>query len=162
VRERGLEGLVAKRGTSRYMEGTRTSAWLKVKVRCEQEFVVIGCTPGEGELAGHVGAFLLAVNEDGLGGRQLVYCGKVGTGGTVDEWDAIAAALTPADGPRALIDLRVLSVKERREVVWVEPTRVVQVAFQKWTPDGRLWHPSLLRVRDDKTADQVVREEVAA
>ena len=46
--ERGLEGIVAKRGRSRYEPGRRSSAWLKIKIRPEQELVVGGWTPGEG------------------------------------------------------------------------------------------------------------------
>ena len=45
---RGLEGIVAKLRRSRYEPGRRTPAWLKLKVRPEQELVVGGWTPGEG------------------------------------------------------------------------------------------------------------------
>ena len=35
---------------------------------------------------------------------------------------------------------------------------VVQVAFMEWTRHGKLRHPRLLGVRDDKAARDVVRE----
>jgi ATP-dependent DNA ligase len=67
ARERGLEGIVAKRLGSRYEEGTRGPSWLKLKVRREQEFVVVGWTPGKNGNTGHLGALVLAVNgEPGL------------------------------------------------------------------------------------------------
>lgn len=154
----GLEGIVAKRRQSRYQEGARTSDWVKVKVRCEQEFVVAGWLPGEGALLGSVGSFLLGVF-NGVG--ELVYCGKVGTGGDRDVWDAIRDRLTPVlfSHPDAvLVDLRELSLAERKEATWVLPEVVVQVAFQRWTNDGRLWHPSFKGERHDKPVQEVVRE----
>ena len=48
ARQRGLEGVVAKLRRSRYEPGRRTPAWLKLKIRPEQELVVGGWTPGEG------------------------------------------------------------------------------------------------------------------
>ena len=44
----GLEGIIAKLRRSRYEPGRRSSAWLKLKVRPEQELVIGGWTPGEG------------------------------------------------------------------------------------------------------------------
>lgn len=36
---------------------------------------------------------------------------------------------------------------------------VVQVAFMEWTRHGKLRHPRLIGVRDDKAARDVVREQ---
>jgi bifunctional non-homologous end joining protein LigD len=41
---------------------------------------------------------------------------------------------------------------------WVEPRLVAQVAFSEWTRDGKLRHPRVLGLRDDKPAKEVVRE----
>jgi bifunctional non-homologous end joining protein LigD len=43
-----LEGLIGKRGGSRYEAGKRTGAWIKVKLHQEQEFVIGGFTKPEG------------------------------------------------------------------------------------------------------------------
>ena len=48
VKAQQLEGIVAKQRRSRYEPGRRTPAWLKIKARPEQELVVGGWTPGEG------------------------------------------------------------------------------------------------------------------
>ena len=48
-RAQGLEGIVAKLRRSRYEPGRRSNAWLKIKIRPEQELVVGGWTPGEGQ-----------------------------------------------------------------------------------------------------------------
>ena len=48
VRERGLEGIVAKRLGSPYRPGRRTPDWVKVQNRRRQELVIGGWLPGEG------------------------------------------------------------------------------------------------------------------
>jgi bifunctional non-homologous end joining protein LigD len=44
-RELHLEGVVGKRGNSRYEPGKRRRAWVKVKFNRRQEFVVGGVNP---------------------------------------------------------------------------------------------------------------------
>ena len=41
---------------------------------------------------------------------------------------------------------------------WIEPKLVGEVAFTEFTTDGVLRHPSFIALREDKRADQVVRE----
>ena len=48
ARTLGLEGLIGKRGGSRYEAGKRTGAWIKIKLHQEQEFVIGGYTEPEG------------------------------------------------------------------------------------------------------------------
>jgi bifunctional non-homologous end joining protein LigD len=43
TKEKGMEGIVAKRKDSIYRPGKRTSDWLKIKSHPQQEFV--GCLP---------------------------------------------------------------------------------------------------------------------
>lgn len=162
VQDRGLEGIVAKRRASLYQEGSRTDAWTKVKVRIGQEFVVVGYTPGEGALEGLPGALVLAVVDEK---DRLVYVGKVGTGLT----DADRADLLDRLQPVQLGVLRDAGFDAHtadrdviREATWVAPDVVVQVEFQRWTEDSRLWHPSFKGVRDDKAAADVKREAVIA
>jgi bifunctional non-homologous end joining protein LigD len=147
VKENDLEGIVAKRNGSTYQVGRRSPDWIKVKVRSEQEFAVVGYTPQK-DHGDVLGSLILAVNEGG----RFVYAGKVGTG-----WDqklgreilAELKSLNPSD-------LRV-DVKDK-DAVWVEATMVVQVAFQRWTKDGVIFHPSYQGKRIDKDACDVVRE----
>jgi len=75
ARERGLEGIVAKDEASAYETGKRSTAWRKVKVRAEEEFVIGGYTPPSGARS-HFGALLLGIYRGG----RLRYAGKVGTG----------------------------------------------------------------------------------
>ena len=50
--EQGLEGVMAKRPGSRYLEGRRTRDWLKIKTHGRQEFVICGYTKGQGRALG--------------------------------------------------------------------------------------------------------------
>lgn len=150
ARAQGLEGIVAKRAASTYHDGSRSAEWLKIKIRNEQEFAVVGYTPGEGKTAGKVGALVLAVNVDGV----LTYCGKVGTGWDVPELNRLTALVQALPAGDAVAD-----ADDQKDVVWVAPEVVVQVAFQRWTNDARLWHPSYQGQRIDKAVGDVVREQ---
>ena len=152
--ELGLEGLVAKRKSSIYREGSKNGDWIKVKLRNEQEFVVVGWKPGEGSRDGAAGSLLLAVNDPDRDGT-FTYCGRVGTGGDYSLWESFTR-IASVDHPP--IDTTGLTNAFLRDVTWLVPLVVVQVKFQRWTVDGRLFHPSLLRVRTDKSASEVRRD----
>lgn len=40
----------------------------------------------------------------------------------------------------------------------MKPKLVAQVGFAEWTRDGKLRHPRFLGLRDDKSAEEVVKE----
>jgi bifunctional non-homologous end joining protein LigD len=119
--------------------------------------VVVGYTPGEGERYGMIGSLLLAVGSEDV---AFEFVGRVGTGMTDALWRDLQVSLPEtAEGDKLRwLDLSRATKPELRDVTFVEPTTVVQVAFQRWTQDGRLWHPSVKGVRDDKDASEVVRE----
>ena len=97
-----------------------------------------------------LGALLLGHFEDG----RLRYAGKVGTGFTAATLRDLAAQLAPL---RRETSPFADDVREPH-VTWVEPRLVAQVGFSEWTRDGRLRHPRFLGLRDDKAAEEVVRE----
>jgi bifunctional non-homologous end joining protein LigD len=145
---KGWEGLIAKRADSPYTHG-RSKDWLKFKWSAEQELVIGGFTAPQGSRT-ELGALLLGHFEDG----RLRYAGKVGTGFTRATLRDLAERLEPLrrdDSPFA-DDVR------ERHVTWVEPRLVAQIGFSEWTRDGRLRHPRFLGLRDDKAAEEVVRE----
>jgi bifunctional non-homologous end joining protein LigD len=146
AQRRGLEGVIAKDGTSLYVAGTRSPLWRKVKVRAEEEFVIGGFTAPEGSRS-HFGALLVGA----WAGDRLRYAGKVGTGFTGKTLDDLMRRFRPlirdgspfADAPR------------ERGVTWVEPALVAQLGFTERTGDGKLRHPMFLGLRDDKSAREV-------
>jgi bifunctional non-homologous end joining protein LigD len=145
---KGWEGLIAKRADSLYVQG-RSRDWLKFKCSAEQELVVGGYTPPKGSRT-DLGALLLGYYERG----RLRYAGKVGTGFTRATLRDLAERLEPLRrDERPFAD----DVRERG-ATWVEPRLVAQVGFSEWTRDGRLRHPRFLGLREDKAAEEVVRE----
>jgi bifunctional non-homologous end joining protein LigD len=74
--EQRLEGVMAKRAGSRYLEGKRSRDWLKVKTHGRQEFVICGYTKGQGRRSGSFGALVLGVRR----GEEWEWVGNVGTG----------------------------------------------------------------------------------
>jgi bifunctional non-homologous end joining protein LigD len=153
-RERGLEGVVAKRLSSHYRPGTRSREWLKIKNVRSQEVVIGGWLPGKGRRQGEIGALLVGYREDADGDRRLRYAGKVGTGFDAADLRLLAKALEPlrrADSPFA-------RRQPERGAVFVEPRLVAEVEFNEWTDAGTLRHPSYKGLREDKDPGEVVRE----
>jgi bifunctional non-homologous end joining protein LigD len=147
----GLEGILAKRLTSLYEPGRRSGAWMKVKNRLEQEFVVGGWLDGQGRRQGSVGSLLVGYWEDG----KLVYAGRVGSGfsdRTLDELDRLLAPLAREQSPFGKGSLP-------RGAQFVEPKLVVEVEFAEWTAAGQLRAPVYKGLRPDKDPSEVVREQ---
>ncbi len=48
AKEKGLEGIIAKRKASTYQAGRRSPDWMKIKARLQQEFVIGGFTERKG------------------------------------------------------------------------------------------------------------------
>ena len=151
-----LEGLMAKRLDSPYEPGKRSPNWRKVKIRPQQEFVIGGWLPGEGNRAGRLGAILVGYHEI-EGDGALRFAGRVGTGFKDREltrlerlFTDLATDASPFDPP--------LPREVARHARYVRPEVVAEVAFGEWTSDGRLRHPSYLGQRDDKDPGDVIRE----
>jgi bifunctional non-homologous end joining protein LigD len=150
ARQRGLEGVVAKRLDSRYVPGGRSRDWVKVKVRLRQELVVGGWLPGQGALAGHIGSLLVGYHEAGA----FRFAGAVGSGLTDANRTMLTARLRPRPGC-PFTDRPVLA----KPPTWVEPEVVVEVEYGSWAADGLLRHPVYAGLRDDKDPADVIREQ---
>lgn len=143
---RGYEGLVAKDLASPYAE-RRSTAWLKVKVRQEDEFVIAGYTrPAGGRV--HFGALLLGAYR----GKALYYVGKVGTGFDQKTLATLYRRFQP------LVRVRSALADPPRDtgVVHLAPRLIAQVSFQEWTVDRKLRQPVFLGLRDDKRPQDVL------
>jgi bifunctional non-homologous end joining protein LigD len=148
--DRDLEGVVAKRRDSRYQPGRRTRDWLKIKLRREQEVVVVGWLPGQGTHK-DLGSLIVAVNEDG----QLRHAGQVGSGINGKMRRELLSALKPLER-----ETSPLAKPPRLPLArWVEPQIVISAEFSDWTSDRLLRQPSFTGVVIDRDPSQVVREE---
>jgi bifunctional non-homologous end joining protein LigD len=155
TRELGLEGVLAKRASSRYLPGKRTDSWVKVKSVQRQELIIAGYTRGRGRRDGVLGSLVLAVEQ----GRELVWAGNCGTGFDDAELDFLMTKLAPLERPTSPLAVVPKMPKVRAaDVHWVEPELVCEVEFLEWTRDNRLRAPSYKGLRDDKEAKDVHRE----
>jgi bifunctional non-homologous end joining protein LigD len=145
AKKAGFEGIVAKEESSPYIEG-RTKKWQKCKIHQEDEFVIGGFTAPAGSRS-HFGALLLGAYED----SKLHYVGKVGTGFNQKTLETLRAAFQPliTDKPPFVDPPR------ERDVTWLKPKLVAQIAFQEWTADRKLRQPVFLGLRDDKNPKEV-------
>lgn len=160
----GLEGLIGKRAASRYEAGKRSGAWIKLKLHLEQEFVIGGYTEPEGSRK-YFGALVVGVYEN----QQFKFSGKVGTGFNEKLLRSLFLDLQKIPVPQCpFSNLPAksrsgsdpgLTASEMRRCHWVEPTIVCQIKFSEWTRDDRLRQPVFLGTREDKNANEVVREK---
>jgi bifunctional non-homologous end joining protein LigD len=146
---KGWEGLIAKRADSPYVSRARSRDWLKFKCEHGQELVIGGYTAPKGSRE-ELGALLLGYFADG----ELRYAGKVGTGFDRATLHDLAKRLAPLRRERSPFADEI----RERDVTWVQPKLVCEVGFTEWTRDGRLRHPRFLGLREDKAAEEVVRE----
>ncbi len=152
ARRRGYEGLVAKDLSSPYVEG-RSTAWLKVKVHQEDEFVIAGYTEPSGSRQ-HFGALLLGAYDK----EKLHYVGKVGTGFDRNALGALYRQFQPFVRSRsALVD-----PPREQGLVFLAPRLVAQVSYQEWTADRKLRQPVFLGLRHDKRPRDVILPEAHA
>jgi bifunctional non-homologous end joining protein LigD len=150
-RRQGVEGIVSKRVDSPYQAG-RSGDWLKLRHEAGREFIVVGYTPAKGSGQRHAAgpvAFdsLLVARPEGVG---LRYAGRVSAGldpAVMRELSARLAALASA-APLAMEDA---PARAR----WVKPCLVVELVDRGRDRTGRLRQFELIRLREDKSADEL-------
>ena len=151
VKEKGLEGIIAKRAQSPYEPGRRSMQWLKAKTRLTQEGVIAGFTePGEGRK--YFGSLVLGMFE----GDELIYIGHVGGGFTQKNLKEIRGKLDPLIQEECPFKVQ---PETNAPVFWVKPSLVCEVALSGWTKDAVMRQPVFMRLREDKAAREVVHEK---
>lgn len=146
ARQAGLEGIVSKRIDSGY-SGRRSGAWLKIKARPSDEFVVVGFTEPKGSRAG-IGALLLAEYNDA---GKLTYIGRVGTGFSDKALRELRPVLEKSRVPTASADDTLMEKRDRALALWVKPKLVAEVFHQGRGGNGLLRQPAFKTFRTDKT-----------
>ncbi|HZZ59741.1 MAG TPA: non-homologous end-joining DNA ligase [Roseiarcus sp.] len=146
----GLEGIMAKRAASPYRSGERSGDWLKIKTARRQEAVIVGFTAPRRSRS-YFGALVLAVR-DGEGWR---YIGHVGTGFSHAALKELYDRLSPLRADASPFKAK---VKDEAVTTWVKPRLVAEIKFTEWTDGGEMRHPAYLGLREDKRAEDVVRE----
>ncbi|MDL9935199.1 ATP-dependent DNA ligase [Gordonia sp. ABSL1-1] len=143
--EHNMEGVVAKRRSSVYRQGHRSSSWLKQKNWSDIEVVIGGWRPGRGNRANTIGSLLVGLPEE----TGLRYVGRVGTGFTDAALATLADELKPLQISRSPF-LDVIDRPVASTAFWVLPKIVGEVRFMDWTSNGHLRHPTWRGIRRDK------------
>jgi bifunctional non-homologous end joining protein LigD len=151
TKERGLEGIVAKRTDSRYLPGRRSRSWIKVKNVQSQDFVIGGWMPGEGRRSDSIGSLLVGFYEEDDGELALRYAGRVGTGFTNETLRDLSKQLSKLRTDESPFTGR----KPPKEAIFTEPKLVAEVEFREWTQARTLRAPSFKGLRDDRDPPEV-------
>jgi len=133
VKQHKLEGVVAKKRSSRYILGGKNKLWKKAKVWKKIDCAIGGYTLSDKQL----GAFLLGGYLEG----HFYYIGKVNAAFKAEEQKKLKTYLESIiryDCPFANMP------KFSGTVLWVKPELVLLVEFLEWTDDFKLRHPKIL------------------
>jgi len=147
-----MEGIVAKRKESHYIEGDRGYSWLKTPTRKRQEFVIGGWA--ESEKARSFKSLLFGAYENG----KFIWIGRSGAGFKDREMPEILKKLQALETNKSPFVNKVLDTKGAT-IHWVKPQLVANFEFATWTKSGRIRKPAtFLGFRSDKEPKDVVRE----
>ncbi|KLU20834.1 DNA ligase [Caballeronia mineralivorans PML1(12)] len=147
-----LEGIIGKRRDSSYTSG-RSSAWIKLKCRRRQEFVIGGYSEPTGS-RGQFGALLLGVYDTH---GKLQYAGRVGSGFDAATLRDIKKQLDARE-IKTMPFAAAPKERSRTPLRWVKPELVAECNFAEWTSERIVRQASFVALRDDKPAREIVKE----
>ena len=151
VRDRGLEGMVAKEADSVYEPGRRSKHWVKVKCLRDQLAVIGGYTAGRNSRK-HFGALVLGVYE----GDIFTCIGHTGGGFDDVTLHQVMERLEPLRRDSSPFED---VPKTNMPVTWVDPQVVCEVTYRGWTESGLLRQPVFKHLVDDLDPHSVRRED---
>ena len=151
AKEKGLEGILAKKSNSCYEE-KRSREWLKIKITQTVDCVIGGYTNPEGSRQ-YFGSLVLGLYNDK---NQLVHVGHAGTGfnqATLKQISDVLKSIETKQNPFTG------AVPDIKKIHWVKPERVAEVKFSEWThetADGglKLRAPVFMGLREDKNPEE--------
>jgi bifunctional non-homologous end joining protein LigD len=146
-----LEGMIAKKADSNYIENHRTTNWLKIKFTDTEEAIICGFTEPRGSRKGF-GALILGKYIDG----KLIYSGHTGTGFNKELLDQLHQRLKKLiikKSPFKTIP------KTNMPVTWIKPELVCEIKFSEITKDGIFRHPVFVAIREDKDPEEMKDSE---
>jgi len=142
-----LEGMIAKKADSLYVENSRTTDWLKIKFTNTEEAIICGFTEPRGSRKGF-GALILGKYMDG----KLIYCGHTGTGFNQESLREMYERLTKLITKTSPFEKK---PKTNMPVTWIKPELVCEIKFSEITKDGIYRHPVFVTLREDKNPEEI-------
>ncbi|MBU4246524.1 MAG: ATP-dependent DNA ligase [Nanoarchaeota archaeon] len=151
--EAGNEGIMFKNISAPYKPGSRVGHMIKLKPTMESlDLTIVGGEWGEGKRANWVSSFILACIDRDTG--DFVGIGRMGTGIKEKTIEGLSfSELTEM--------LREHIIKEEGKTVMVEPSIVVEVAYEEiqksptYSSGYALRFPRLLRLRVDRAPQEI-------
>jgi bifunctional non-homologous end joining protein LigD len=149
AKQKGLEGIIAKKANSCYEE-RRSREWQKIKITQTVDCVIGGYTDPEGSRQ-YFGSLMLGLYNEK---KQLIHVGNAGTGfnhARLKEMSAVLKEIESSSNPFT-------GPTEPRKAHWVKPTRVAEVKFTEWTHETneggvKLRAPVFMSLREDKNPE---------
>ena len=159
AKQKGLEGILAKRRNSVYEE-RRTREWLKIKITQTVDCVIGGYTDPEGSRE-YFGSIVLGLYDKN---GNLIHVGQAGTGFDHAMLKEISKVLKKRD---TKVSPFPQGVEALRTVHWVKPELVAEIKFSEWTHETaeggmKLRAPVFMRLRDDKEPKDCSLEQVVS
>jgi bifunctional non-homologous end joining protein LigD len=152
IKKQEMEGIVAKRKSSKYLPGARTKDWLKIPTENRQEFVIGGWT--ESKSGSAFRSLLFGYYEN----KNLVFQGHAGHGFKEKEKHAILAMLKKLEKSKSPFSN---DVDAETRVHWVKPKLVANIKFATKTRSGKIRKPAIfLGFRTDKEPVEIHEEKV--
>ena len=155
--QRGIEGILAKLRRSNLRAGTADAGMAQDQDPTEQELVVGGWTPGEGN-AKDGGALIVGVYEDG----KLRYAGKVGSGFNAKVRSDLRKRLEALAADKPAFDPASERKGELRSAQWIRPELVIRAELGGWTREGYVRQTSFKGLEIAKDPTDVARERPMA
>ena len=154
-KERGLEGIVAKRRTGCYIQ-KRSREWLKMKITRRQECVIGGYTDPRGSRENFGSLVLGLYDEKG----RLVHVGNAGSGFNDRTHSEMWKKLHKLETDKSPFATK---VEASRRTHWVKPQLVAEIKFTEWTHEGqsgaiKMRAPVFQGLRFDKAPRECVFE----
>ncbi|RNC63366.1 DNA ligase D [Proteiniphilum sp. X52] len=152
IQQADLEGMIAKKKSSLYIEGTRKAEWVKIKNHQTDEAVIAGYTQPRGSRT-YFGALILGKYREG----KLYYAGHAGTGFSKKSLKEIHALLQPM-----VIEKMPFTTMSPANAppTWLKPETVCTVKYSGITEDGLFRHPVFMGIRDDLSAMDLYRDSL--
>lgn len=147
MRKMKLEGMIAKKASSPYVENHRTTDWLKIKFNTTEEAIICGFTEPRGTREGF-GALILGKYV----GEKLIYCGHTGTGFNRERIQEILGRLEKITAKTSPFDK---APKTNMPVTWTKPELVCEIKYSEITKDGIFRHPVFMAIREDKEPEEI-------
>jgi bifunctional non-homologous end joining protein LigD len=156
AKQKGLEGILAKRRGSVYEE-RHSREWLKVKITQTLDCVVGGYTDPEGSRQ-YFGSIVLGLYDKR---GKLIHIGQAGTGFDQMMLKQVGQELKKLETSRSPFPN---GVEALRKVHWVKPELVAEIKFSEWTHEteeggAKLRAPVFLGLRKDKDPKECVLEQ---